>query len=487
MFLNDRTRRLSLVFSLFIVVMMVSVTMAQNDLTYPVVDTNQSHCFNDTSAISCGSSFNGQDAQYNGLQPAYQDNGDGTVTDLNTGLMWWADSGSKMSFADAIASTSSVNFAGYTDWRIPTIKELYSLMDFTGLDVSGLTDVNSPMPFINDDVFVFQYGDTTAGERAIDAQWISSNVYVDTVMNNQECFFGVNFADGRIKCYPTASRGNGYFVYYVRGGTDYGVNNFVDNGNGVVTDNATGLTWMQNDNGAGVLWGDALNYCENLSLAGADDWRLPNVKELHSIVDYTRSPDTTNSAAIDPLFNSTQITNEAGNLDYGFYWSSTTHLNSGGMTSNAAYVSFGRALGNLDGNGWVDVHGAGAQRSDPKAGVPADEVDGHGPQGDARRAYNYVRCVRGGIATPSNGADPSTLDFPTVAGQQPPPQGENNQQPAGQNQPPQGGNGQQPPEEAFTACNGLAANASCSINTPNGTVAGTCRPINERLACTPNR
>ena len=63
------------------------------------------------------------------------------------------------------------------------------------------------------------------------------------------------------------------------------------------------------------------------------------------------------------------------------------------MGDFAAYVSFGRALGYMN-NQWMDVHGAGAQRSDPKAGNPADIPKGRGPQGDAIRIYNYVRCVR---------------------------------------------------------------------------------------------
>jgi hypothetical protein len=45
-------------------------------------------------------------------------------------------------------------------------------------------------------------------------------------------------------------------------------------------------------------------------------------------------------------------------------------------------------------NGWKDVHGAGAQRSDPKAGDTADFPMGDSPQGDAIRIYNYVRLVQ---------------------------------------------------------------------------------------------
>jgi hypothetical protein len=41
----------------------------------------------------------------------------------------------------------------------------------------------------------------------------------------------------------------------------------------------------------------------------------------------------------------------------------------------------------------TDVHGAGAQRSDPKTGDPADYLGGVGPQGDAKRIYNFVRLV----------------------------------------------------------------------------------------------
>ncbi|MGA2555532.1 MAG: hypothetical protein ABSG04_04585 [Verrucomicrobiota bacterium] len=72
--------------------------------------------------------------------------------------------------------------------------------------------------------------------------------------------------------------------------------------------------------------------------------RLPSVKELQSIVDYTRSPDTTHSPAMDPVFSSTTITNEGGQADFPCYRSATTHAGSGGGGA-ARYVAFGRAAG----------------------------------------------------------------------------------------------------------------------------------------------
>ncbi|MCG8341477.1 MAG: DUF1566 domain-containing protein, partial [Chlorobiales bacterium] len=280
-----------------------------------IVDTNQNECFDEHSKISCpsiGKEFYGQDANYETTQASYKDNGDGTVTDLNTNLMWIQDAGNKVTYSKGVNTADSFELAGYNDWRVPTIKELYSLIDFSGEDISIMSDVDfsGENPFIDDETFVFEYGDVSSGDRAIDSQWITSNIYVSKVMNNEECFFGVNFADGRIKCYPTTERGNGYFMRYVRGDFGYAKGSFVDNGDGSISDKSTGLMWTQSDNGEGIDWENALSYCENLNLAGYSDWRLPNAKELHSIVDYSKSPDTTNSAAIDPIFDITEIVNE---------------------------------------------------------------------------------------------------------------------------------------------------------------------------------
>ena len=379
----------------------------QQSLTYPVADTGQAFCYNDTEAIGFpreGGAFHGQDAQYTNHPPSYRRLEDGTVSDRVTGLMWTQDLGEKLSLDEALKGASRCRIGGHTDWRLPTIKELYSLILFSGTDPDPRArDSANLSPFIDASVFTgFQYGDPAKGERIIDAQYASATRYVSTTMHGNETMFGVNFADGRIKGYPAKSRGDRgrYRVMYVRGNPEYGQNKFVDNGDGTVTDAATGLTWMKADSGKGLDWSDALAYSEGLELAGHDDWRLPSAKELQSIVDYSRSPDTSNSAAMDPVFDLTTIKNEGGATDYGQYWSSTTHVG-GRNAATAAYVAFGRALGFMSDrrtgeSDLLDVHGAGAQRSDPKSGDAAQFPRGRGPQGDVIRIENMVRCVRGG-------------------------------------------------------------------------------------------
>jgi hypothetical protein len=307
-----------------------------------------------------------------------------------------------MTYNEAVSGAESFNLAGYDDWRLPTIKELYSLILFSGTDPSG-PQSGGAVPFIDTDYFVFSYGDESTGERMIDSQFISGTKYVSKTMGGDETAFGVNFADGRIKGYPIGPmkdqpEGKLFYVLYVRDNTEYGENDFFDNGDGTISDNATGLMWSKSDSGEGMTWEEALDWVQQKNeenYLGYSDWRLPDAKELQSIVDYTRSPDTADSAAIDPLFDVTQITNEAGEKDYPFFWTSTTHTKSNGMGDNAAYISFGRALGYMKVfGGWTDVHGAGTQRSDPKSGNAGDFPSYFGPQGDVRRLFNYVRMVR---------------------------------------------------------------------------------------------
>ncbi|MGQ1891509.1 Lcl C-terminal domain-containing protein [Thermophagus sp. OGC60D27] len=353
---------------------------------------------NEISHLNEGDALYGQDANYmKGAEMAYKDNGDGTITDLNTGLMWQSIPDSEdFTWDEAVEYCENLELGGYDDWRLPSCKELYSISDFS-----------SGWPYLNTTYFKL------AGEGVTkDEQYWSSDKYVGITVEGQDnAAFGVNHVTGHIKAYPAGDSGFGTmetgtppppagegaempmgnpFGKQVRAvrGDNYGINDFTDNGDGTITDNSTGLMWAQNDSGEAMDWEDALAYAENSDLAGYTDWRLPNVKELQSIVDYSYSPSATDASkvgpAIDPVFSCTPITNEAGDSDYGYYWTGTSaHFTSGEPYYYAWYVAFGRAV---NGEG-LDFHGAGGVRFDTK-------YEG-GPLGEGgERYYNYVRLVR---------------------------------------------------------------------------------------------
>ncbi len=88
----------------------------QPALVYKIVDTGQSYCYNDSVSIPCpqaGEPAYGQDAQYAGNPPLFTDNGDGTVTDMNTSLIWVKDPGAKMTYDQAVAGAAAFNLGGF--------------------------------------------------------------------------------------------------------------------------------------------------------------------------------------------------------------------------------------------------------------------------------------------------------------------------------------------------------------------------------------
>lgn len=91
--------------------------------------------------------------------------------------------------------------------------------------------------------------------------------------------------------------------------------------NGVVTDNTTKLQWQDDYNGTAIKeasWGDALVYCHDLELpSGQTGWRLPNINELTSLIDDTKSTPY--------IYSTFQEIGPAG--DHNKYWSSTTNAN----------------------------------------------------------------------------------------------------------------------------------------------------------------
>ena len=239
----------------------------------------------------------------------------------------------------------------------------------------------------------------------------SSTSRPDSENLNTDTKYFYNFLDAHIKSQSATREDATLFYRCVRGASLE--NDFQDNGDETVTDQASGLMWQkangENQDGYQFDWRNALNYCEELSLAGHDDWRLPDVKELHSIVDYT-PPDWSgtkmvldtdvfdfNLPAGKNLNTPPNTSPPDGNSVAPYFWTSTTH---GDSTRFAAYVCFGPcwAVDEMGHNN--DVHGPGAQRGDFKDDERGDiwdhlETDSVGDQKDAVQIYNFVRCVRG--------------------------------------------------------------------------------------------
>ena len=178
--------------------------------------------------------------------------------------------------------------------------------------------------------------------HAIDADLNAGNIAVSTtIFGITGTYTGSNYAlpdTGVTLCYDsgnsvTPCAGTGQDGYYNPSTTQMSYSSSVISGAAITIDNRTGLMWAQDGEGAGckgaaskVTWLNAIIFCEGLSFAGYDDWRLPNVKELMSIVDYSRGY---------PVVNVTFFPNT--NPDN--YKSSTTDAASTGNTYNVQFFS----------------------------------------------------------------------------------------------------------------------------------------------------
>lgn len=265
-----------------LVFILLSLISAEYVLAFKLPDTGQTLCYDSSgNEISC--SGTGQDGEYNINPMSYTDNGNGTVIDNNTGLMWQQqDDGITRSWDEAGTYCGSLNLGGKTGWRLPSKKELITLVDYS----------IALRPAIN---AVFT--------NTKQSNYWSSTPYAEYPWGA----WVVQFFDGAVYGYFQ----NDVYVRCVRGYETPGPA-LVNNGNGItVTDNRTGLIWQQGEAGA-MTWDSALSYCKGLSLTGRGDWRLPNIKELESI-----TSDLRYNPAIDTGF--------FPNAYAANYWSSTIY------------------------------------------------------------------------------------------------------------------------------------------------------------------
>lgn len=365
------------------------------DCTYPIVDTYQGLTYDNIEQVTPpaeGEDYYGQDAQYTGNAPSYTDNGDNTITDNVTDLIWTQEvSTFSMSWAEASSYCDTLTTGGYDDWRLPSVKELWSIREFS-----------EGWPWLDTDYFHLVGDGTDARQQH---SWSSNRYLVEDEYQNEQVIgdpsFIVNDWTGHIK----AMSGN-RFVRAVRGNISYGINDFVNNGDSTVSDNATGLMWSKDDSGEGFNWQAALAYAEESTLAGYDDWRLPNAKELQSIADYSGVFPAISTS----VFNLTQLTNIMGQTDYPFYWSSTSNPvegSDGAVDKGTVYAWVLAAGYNTDPSGY-DLHGAGSIVFTPKSEEYFSESDLE------IHRYNYVLLVRGGSATVTPDGDPNCINADRV-------------------------------------------------------------------------
>ena len=273
---------------------------------------------------------------------SYLDYGDGTVVDLNTGLTWmrcaqgqtWSGTSctgiaSTYSGNQAAALTGTQNFGPYSDWRVPSIRELQSIVERSVSSPAINTAV-----FPNTPVASFWSDTPKASDYGVTQAW------------------RVNFTRGYISFASrsgTSSSDVGA-VRMVRGGLpsarlslDRPSTDYVDNGDGTVTHTPTDLMWMRCSEGQSWSGSACIGAASALSLtaaktvtssfAGKSDWRVPTVEELLSLIDYT--------TPTSPLLNRAVFPSTLSR----YYWSGTPS----GTSGNAWGVDFGWGYGDVPG------------------------------------------------------------------------------------------------------------------------------------------
>jgi hypothetical protein len=345
---------------------------------------------------------------------SYTDNGDGTITDNATGLMWekkdqsggihdWSNtytwcgaSCNSTRFMDGTITTTflaglnaGAGFAGHTDWRVPNQNELATLVNYENVEPAvdavfntncapGCTVLTCSCTRIGPgaNAFVAEgecWSSTTAapfspGIGGIIAAWFVDfgglHYRSDIIMDNApKGFFydvrAVRDASTQAVCRPSQPLKTAQTTAFGTGSDgDLQAGNpraYTDNGDGTITDNATGLTWEKKDQSGGIHdWANRYTWCgascgstnvmdgtitttflaglnAGAGFAGHTDWRIPNVNELLTLVNYENA-----EPAVDAAFNTncapgcTVLTcscTQPGFASSSVYWSSTTFAN----------------------------------------------------------------------------------------------------------------------------------------------------------------
>ncbi|MGD9808167.1 MAG: DUF1566 domain-containing protein [Deferribacterales bacterium] len=202
----------------------------------------------------------GEDSQF------VRDAADGVVKDDLNGFMWQDSSNTsnvKYTWVGAVGYCDNLVYAGYSDWRLPEIDEFESALDYGLHSLAGafenLSSSWTATESVDNTAWVYT-GAGTARFQFMNMAGLSDTIAAKTTEMPARC----------------VRKGNDVDISYTRISSSE-----------IVYSDETGLMWQDNADAASenILFADAVNYCENLDLGGYSDWRLPNVRELKSILD----------------------------------------------------------------------------------------------------------------------------------------------------------------------------------------------------------
>lgn len=292
-----------------------------------------------------------------GAPMAYVDNGDGTISDPATGLMWekkcdacgsihdvntrvpWRSESGEMDVSGwlrAINSEDKHGFAGHGDWRLPQIAQLLSIVDYERFNPAVSDAFNGSGCGLDCDSHIASECSCTF----FNTYWASGGSSPGGEPNIPVVAFNLGLVWAQS---PTSLAS----VRAVRGPVANRVERFVDNADGTVTDRTTGLMWEKKCHCPGDLhdvarrshwsfdgtretmwdWLHSVNIEGGSGFAGYNDWRIPNVKELISLFD-----EQYNDPSIDPVFahercvggDDPPCKDSADGLYRGLHWTSTS-------------------------------------------------------------------------------------------------------------------------------------------------------------------
>ena len=245
----------------------------------------------DTGQTQSYTSTFGEDQDYLINTPSFTNNNNGTITDNVTGLMWQQVDGGEMTIENAITYCDNLVLASFSDWRLPTPIESFSIINHQNSNPAINTTYFSLTTAEYWWTSVFELNSTTKVWCTNSGGGIGNHPKTETISAGGTKKFHAR-AVRTVTIPPTIT------------------NHFTDNGD-TITDNLTQLVWQKIPNTTLLTWEQALSYAEGLAIGNLTDWRLPNIKELQSI----NNELATSPSVFAPYFSNVGVHN---------YWSSTT-------------------------------------------------------------------------------------------------------------------------------------------------------------------